>query len=330
MNNHREEKIDFLRGIAALMVVAGHSISGVEYLTVPYNIIYSIHMPLFFMISGYLLQRSSGVNNTEITNKRIIYKKIGTILVPYFVWTVVIPWISSEFSLQVLEDRLWVFSGIRGGGLWYLPVLFGLNIMFLLLKKCRSIYTCEKLWRECFAAAIVEAIVLILYMVTKHPYLLNMLSYFLPFFGGVLLRKYDYVYQLIDNRKIITLSIIGYFILFQYFDFYDISPLTQVKRIVLSVFAVIILLRATKNMHYKNMISNFLIICGQNSLAIYVIHSSIGNWKGILLQDLGVVFGILITLIGSVTVCLICIGIAKLLEQSQLLAFILFGKKNRV
>lgn len=328
MNNQRENKIDFLRGIAAVMVVAGHAISDVEYLKAPYNIIYSIHMPLFFIISGFLIQRSSDLNKNKITNMGTIYKKIVTILVPYFMWTVTIPWIWSKFSLHVLANRLWVFSGIRGDGLWYLPVLFGLNIMFLILEKCRFFYNSEKIWKDCFAAAIVESIVLIIYIFTKHPYLLNMLSYFLPFYGGVLLKKYERVHNLMNNKKIISLSIVGYFVLFQYFDFYDISPLTQVKRIVLAVFAFVILSRAAKDMQYKNIISRFFIVCGQNSLAIYVIHSSIGDWNGILQQGIGMVFGMLITLIGSVAVCLICVGIAKLVEQSQVLTLILFGKKS--
>lgn len=46
----RENWIDFLKGIAILCVIAGHSNLSAE----ATNIIYMFHMPIFFIISGYL------------------------------------------------------------------------------------------------------------------------------------------------------------------------------------------------------------------------------------------------------------------------------------
>lgn len=68
-SNHRELWIDCARGIAILLVIVGHTISGVLS-----GAIYSFHMPLFFIFSGitsnshpqikHLLLKPSEVLNT--------------------------------------------------------------------------------------------------------------------------------------------------------------------------------------------------------------------------------------------------------------------------
>ena len=62
----REEWVDNIKGMAILLVVIGHVIDGFElngiYGSAKYawntiDLIYSFHMPLFFMISGYLYRK---------------------------------------------------------------------------------------------------------------------------------------------------------------------------------------------------------------------------------------------------------------------------------
>lgn len=52
--NSREPWIDCARGIAILLVIVGHTVSGVLS-----GAIYSFHMPLFFIFSGITLKLSS-------------------------------------------------------------------------------------------------------------------------------------------------------------------------------------------------------------------------------------------------------------------------------
>ena len=52
--NKRIQWIDILKGIAMILVIAGHTISGV-----PRSIIFSFHMPLFFALSGYTYKLAS-------------------------------------------------------------------------------------------------------------------------------------------------------------------------------------------------------------------------------------------------------------------------------
>ena len=61
--------LDFMKGIAIILVVVGHVLDGVfgqemfqhsNWMRVLYNIIYSFHMPFFFMLSGIALSISNG------------------------------------------------------------------------------------------------------------------------------------------------------------------------------------------------------------------------------------------------------------------------------
>ena len=60
MENRRIESFDVLKGIAILMVVMGHVITyGVYRIdsSVVFRLIGTVHMPLFFFISGYFTVR---------------------------------------------------------------------------------------------------------------------------------------------------------------------------------------------------------------------------------------------------------------------------------
>lgn len=48
----RNDKVDILRGLLIILVVMGHFNNGIVH-----DIIFLFHMPLFFVLSGYLLKR---------------------------------------------------------------------------------------------------------------------------------------------------------------------------------------------------------------------------------------------------------------------------------
>lgn len=83
----RDSYIDFLKGIAMIMVVVGHSVSGVRRADVLFNFIYSFHMPLLFFCSAYIeeLYRVKYAGN----ERNMLIKRIRGLLLPYLSWTVI-------------------------------------------------------------------------------------------------------------------------------------------------------------------------------------------------------------------------------------------------
>lgn len=148
MQNDKEMKgrvawIDVMRGIGIFLVVFAHiyqnKANGIN------NIIFTFHMPLFFFISGYVYQKKE-----EGFDKYFI-RKIKQIVVPYFVWVVLsfVYWVVLERSFRSAEAQISVAKGFAGifraeyywimynVVLWFLPVLFGVEILFELLMRLK-------------------------------------------------------------------------------------------------------------------------------------------------------------------------------------------------
>lgn len=135
-NTRRIEWIDICKGIGILTVILGH-----KAIMFPY--IYSFHMPLFFLISGYLFSHEKYENLNEF-----LIAKIKTLLVPYVIFSlisIIIMFIRSgaggiteSFSFaqcfrEMLLSKRNVIS--YNGSLWFLTSLFTVEILFYILTK---------------------------------------------------------------------------------------------------------------------------------------------------------------------------------------------------
>ncbi len=99
MKEERERLPDILRGFAIILVVLGHCIqegSGERFSAETlyfydrlYQFIYSFHMPLFMMISGYLSWGSMRRADTDEKRIGLLKKRVATLLFPIFLWTAI-------------------------------------------------------------------------------------------------------------------------------------------------------------------------------------------------------------------------------------------------
>ena len=113
----RNESLDCLKGLAILLVMFGH-VQVHNQMTDPYlyDVIKSLQMPLFFLISGYLTGAGTRIQNFRQYRERV-KKRAVSYLLPFFVWLV----------LQHIAD---VPGALRTAlfqldyGLWFLMVLF--------------------------------------------------------------------------------------------------------------------------------------------------------------------------------------------------------------
>ncbi len=136
----RNTTIDILRGIAFLLVLLGHSFPDSAYEFVSpfteffHECIYSFHMPLFFVISGYCMHHILMNDNLDLRNE--VWKRILRLLVPYYFWSLIaiIPKLAfASFMYLPFEWRqvpLILLGDSPSGTLWYVWTLFILNIAF--------------------------------------------------------------------------------------------------------------------------------------------------------------------------------------------------------
>ena len=139
---NRKYWIDMLRGAAITLIVIGHFFQG--YSLTQY--IYIFHVPLFFVISGLCYNN----NNYKYKIKDFLFKKLKTLIIPYFSFGVIIvPMafiLENDFSiLGFIKVLAWYFIQRRYTTMWFLTTLFGVEITFFLIHK--AIVAC-KLWEN--------------------------------------------------------------------------------------------------------------------------------------------------------------------------------------
>ena len=78
----RDITIDIAKGIGIVLVVLGHVLINSDI----NRLIYLFHMPLFFFISGIIFYSTY---NKDIKFKDYLLKKIKSILIPYFVFSII-------------------------------------------------------------------------------------------------------------------------------------------------------------------------------------------------------------------------------------------------
>ena len=91
MSNKRDTILDSIKAFCITIVVIGHCIqygSGLNYLkeelffdNILFKLIYSFHMPLFMIISGYLFAYSITRNWAKV-----LFQKVRSLILPIFSW----------------------------------------------------------------------------------------------------------------------------------------------------------------------------------------------------------------------------------------------------
>jgi len=146
--------VDYLKGIAIVLVVYRHVLVGIqrsvataiehgshippvpEYLEHANMIFFSFRMPLFFILSGIFISGSLA----KRTLKQVLGIKFENLLYPYFIW------VTLQITVQILlggstnANRSWIdytyiFWQPRSlDQFWYLPALFNTTAIYLLVK----------------------------------------------------------------------------------------------------------------------------------------------------------------------------------------------------
>lgn len=127
----RIEIIDIAKCIAIFMVVLGHTASNAELLGDPpmlIKILYSIHMPLFFFLSGLSISLKPFKDRQEWFF--FFRKTVLTIVIPYLLWALLYCNFNFENVAWILYGS-WNTLGKTGTvtSLWYLPCLFLARIL---------------------------------------------------------------------------------------------------------------------------------------------------------------------------------------------------------
>lgn len=114
----RKQWIDIAKGIGIILVVLGHVTKN----RILIRIIYSFHMPLFFFLSGCLINKNCGVKIFDI---HYIKNKFIQLIIPFCEYRIilVVYWFLIERQFRELDV----------GPIWFLPVMFFTYIMIAII-----------------------------------------------------------------------------------------------------------------------------------------------------------------------------------------------------
>ena len=125
----RNDIVDSIKGLAMLLVVLGHTISGTvsDYSnTILFQVIWTLQMPLFITISGYLTRYSNPIVDFKSLFS-FIKKRTLAYLLPWVVWTIIIRgFILDEATYLNLKYLAWHMDA----GYWFLVTLWTISIIY--------------------------------------------------------------------------------------------------------------------------------------------------------------------------------------------------------
>ena len=133
--NKRIQWIDLCKAIGIYLVVLGHFLPVGTPLKI---IIYSFHVPLFFILSGFLLKTERGWVSQ-------VFRRARLLLLPYFGFATVSLFYYVAFPINkmdiVTKFFFWKGETVWNEPLWFLFTLFVVELIAYTLFRCLPIFT---------------------------------------------------------------------------------------------------------------------------------------------------------------------------------------------
>ena len=132
---NRDHIVDIYKGIGIVLVMMGH----IGFGDTSSYIAHAFHMPMFFLISGFLYHEKE-----EIKMGEWMWQKVVSLLCPYFIFGfmnygvfLMMQLIKKQsLTLNPLKHLFFInTTGLASGSLWFLTALLTANILFFLLRK---------------------------------------------------------------------------------------------------------------------------------------------------------------------------------------------------
>lgn len=235
--NHRQNNFDLIRLLAALQVLIIHGFEHLKLDTTPIEWLQIFPgVPIFFVISGFLVSASYERSNTiysYATNRILrIYPGLWvcfllsllSVFVIYqhpIIWHQAVPWIAAQLSFAQFYNPDFLRNygvGTLNGSLWTIPVeiqfYICVPIVYFIFNRLNwkrlpifVIFAGLIIIGQIYQTAIIDKqnIILKLIGVTAFPYLYM-------FILGILLQRYWLVISLFIRKKVFTLTLIYFFL----------------------------------------------------------------------------------------------------------------------
>lgn len=316
-------EINIYKGIGIILVVLGHALKQTGVMNMAFEImlsvIYSFHMPLFFVASGFVSVKLLDFAKNE---ERITYIKSRAVrlLIPYFavgIFYMPIKFVLSRFAVNPYDfSSAWkILIGENPNTvLWFLYTLFWISVICVFVLKRKNL----------------KLIVLASAIVSFGGYLMNLQieapKYFFFFVAGIYLREhYEEVSRFITGKIsgiIMSIFVAGNILLY-ISGMYMWTFFTAVSGcLAMLVFSQKM---AASNQGYAN---KMLSVCGKYSMEIYILSDFIAIAFRILLWGILEINYIAVTVVCFLVGMLFPIPISKyIIQKVKIFKLLVLGMK---
>lgn len=340
--SERDYRFDVLKGVAILIIILGHVMqySLPEYYnTFIFNIVWSIQIPLFMVVSGYF-----SIGRTVRSFGASMKRKMIRYLIPFASYFVLSTYISGSDFLDETAHLVWQLER----SLWYLFVLFILAELNDIAKV--GVAKFSKTERNSFGKIIIHTAV---FFALVFPWLAVMIFiggtflgakyivYYSAFFWmGWLWRNVSLNTDAIPFGKSIRKRIregtyaaafLVYFAIILRWNLYlsDDTIIGAVPRLIAGVCGVYILISFVMANCKRNLFFRTVAEIGEISLELYYVHMLITHHIPRIVEQAFSPQGIASVVLHFVFVLTVSLLIIKLVKQSSVLDTILFGNASR-
>lgn len=293
---NRTQSVDIAKGILIILVVVAHAQTDMIH-----DIIFMFHMPLFFVISGFLMKRE------KLLKVGYVRGKIKHLIIPYVVYLALdVLLIRKTFSAHDWIYALWGGRAVTGV-YWYITCfIFTIFMLTILLKK--------------FSDRIVKGLILVggIAILESHfvdrvhflqssgiPWNLDVALMALVYVGIGFFYK-DYIKKLLegDSKRFDLLSgliavALSLFCWFIYRDgnqlyYFDMKPVYYKELIsallIPCAFGIVFarLIYWMEKIKWLDGLNRFLALCGQATIPIMFMHIPLNHWKNELAYGRGI------------------------------------------
>ncbi len=283
INIQHNEDLDFLKGVGICMVVLGHCITSAleannHILHIIKEIIYTFHMPIFFIVSGYI----QGLRHYDIRRfKKFGFSQTRKYLLPYFVWSLTLYlfyYLLKTVNPGVIPERLtlnpigvfrdiFLFKVLTGNVLWFVYILFIVTVVSYLVHSFMS----NKYINLIFLLAVLIGGFLANNFISNQLFVpKRFLVVWIYYEIGVFIARYfsnkEFRANLLLNCVLVALYAIA-------FKFYTISYgfIGNSLKVLCALTAVFVLYSLSK--YKNNVVYRILNYLGKRTAAIYYMHN---------------------------------------------------------
>ena len=338
---NRNQFVDIMRGIAMLLVVLQHTMSGCTVgaeNTFVFNIAWSLQMPLFILISGYVTKYSRPISNSKGLWKYVKRRTVAYML-PWAVWSFLVRGIIfEEDGFLNVKHLLWNMDS----GSWFLATIWTISMIFGIASFIAERVSKENLLKKqtvllgCYLVGMV-LLVGIGAILGLSFFAIKLTLYYMPFYyAGFLYGQFDDRMKESEiGKKIIDSVVAICFVVWLFvilrFPLYEMSDggFAIILRAATSLAGCIAVCGLCRGIFSSRSGGGPLAWVGEHSLEVYLTHYLLLNLiKSDKVPILYSPVGLSLVLVNYVVTVALTVMAIVMMNPNAVLSFVLTGKKK--